>query len=176
MEVSSHRLNFHGRHAVWTTLRDQSAWHDLTRQLHLSETYLDQVLRQLPVILWAVDGDNRFTLCVGTGLRGLPANLTPVVGARVQDCLASLPDFPFQIERARKGERFSALRRFGERLWLETHYTPMPDEQGRPGVIGMSFDVSDREQAAEHCSCRRRCSSTRVKALSSPTPTARSLH
>ena len=25
----------------------------------------------------------------------------------------------------------------------------MPDEQGRPGVIGMSFDVSDREQAAE---------------------------
>ncbi|MCK6435737.1 sensor domain-containing protein [Rivihabitans pingtungensis] len=149
VEVSSHRLNFHGRHAVWTTLRDQSAWHDLTRQLHLSETYLDQVLRQLPVILWAVDGDNRFTLCVGTGLRGLPANLTPVVGARVQDCLASLPDFPFQIERARKGERFSALRRFGERLWLETHYTPMPDEQGRPGVIGMSFDVSDREQAAE---------------------------
>ena len=60
------------------------------------------MLRQLPVILWAVDGDNRFTLCVGTGLRGLPANLTPVVGARVQDCLASLPDFPFQIERARR--------------------------------------------------------------------------
>lgn len=147
--LSSHRLNHRGQQAAWTTLRDLSAWNDLTRQLHLSETYLDQVLRQLPVILWAVDGDNRFTLCVGTGLRGLPDGLTPVIGEKVEDCLPSLPDFPFQIERARKGERFSALRRFGERLWLETHYTPMPDEQGRPGVIGMSFDVSEREQAAE---------------------------
>ena len=48
----------------------QSAWRDLTRQLHLSETYLDQMVRQLPVVLWAVDGDNRFTLSGKTGLRG----------------------------------------------------------------------------------------------------------
>ena len=73
-------------------LRDQSAWHDLTASCTWCKPIWIRVLRQLmAVILWAVDGDNRFTLCVGTGLRGLPANLTPVVGARVQDCLASLP-------------------------------------------------------------------------------------
>ena len=148
VELRTQPFTYRDEAVAWTTLRDVSRLHVLTQQLHLSEAYLDQILNRLPLILWAVDSTNRFTLSVGAGRHALPPPLSITEGVQVEDGLPNMPELLEQIDLARGGQRFSALHRIGA-LWLETYYAPITDEQGGAGVIALSLNVTDREHANE---------------------------
>lgn len=133
---------------VWDGVMIDISERKATEQaLRQSEERLRSVTGSAPVILYAVDGDGRFTFSEGQGLEALGLKSRGTVGASIYELYHEYPDVIENINRALAGESLTYKSNIAG-VFLETRYTPIYNKIGKvEGVIGVAIDISDRKFA-----------------------------
>ena len=103
---------------------------------------LETVARNVPVVLFALDGDGVFTRSEGRGLAALDLEPNQTVGESVFDVYADYPSVVRAVERALAGETVAAVHEFGD-VAFETWYRPVGDDEVER-ILGVAVDVSER--------------------------------
>ncbi|MDQ3913119.1 MAG: PAS domain S-box protein [Actinomycetota bacterium] len=117
--------------------------------LRKSELQLRSVIANVPVVLFAVDLMGTFTLSEGKGLEALGYEPSEIVGRSVSEVLGHRQEILDDIDRALAGEEFSVVREVRSRSF-EMWYAPLRARTGEvSGVIGVTTDITEREQAME---------------------------
>jgi len=127
-------------HDVTESKRQEDAIRERETRLHL-------ILQQLPAVLWTTDPELRFLSCVGTGLSRIGLVSDDLVGARLQDLVAS--DDPTNLavaahRRALQGQSASYEGPWGGATFA-AHVEALRDTDGRVvGTVGLAVDVTER--------------------------------
>jgi PAS domain S-box-containing protein len=112
------------------------------------EQRLRTVMSGAPILLFAVDESGVFTLSEGQVLASLGEAPGEAIGRSVFELRRDSTSVIRNVRRALAGETFTATDEI-ETLVLETRYSPVW-EGGKPvGVVGVSYDVTDRVHATE---------------------------
>ncbi|MHC3437115.1 PAS domain S-box protein [Natrialbaceae archaeon A-gly3] len=106
---------------------------------------LETVVGNVPMILFALDSEGRFTLLEGRGLDVLGLTSGEVVGESLFDVNAEQPGICADARRALDGEPVHSCRRIDGQSF-ETWYRPIVRDGELERVIGIATDVTDREQ------------------------------
>ena len=129
--------------------QDVTERRETEQALRRSEEAMRAVLSSAPVILYAADKDGTITLSEGAGLAAL--GLTPggAVGRSVSEFTGGDLAAQEHTKRAFAGETVSYEMRFGP-LCLHVALKPQRDLSGAVcGIIGVSFDMTERAQSEE---------------------------
>lgn len=112
-----------------------------------SENLLRTVITNSPIIIFAIDRDGIFTLSDGQGLEKLNLEPGQVVG---QSFFELYKDYPEVLSTIRKvldtGVKERNIYSFEGRSF-ETTLTPIYDNSQINGLIGVAYDVTEREKA-----------------------------
>lgn len=143
------------------TGNDELAWlgNDINRMLgqleqsqvalHEQDVRLRTVVKSSPIMLWAVDREERFTLAEGRGLSSLGIDPQSATGKKATEVFINVPHLLDEIRRAAKGESFGSLTPIGEHTF-DMRYTPIRNAEGDiSGVIGVATDVTERVKAEQ---------------------------
>jgi PAS domain S-box-containing protein len=135
-------------------VRDLTARRQELEALRDTQVRLAAIVRATPLVLFSIDANGRFTLSEGRGLAALGLRSGQVVGRTVADVFGDAPCVVENARRALAGAELTATERVGD-LVLETHWTPVRDEEGRiSGAVGVSRDVTEaagaRDAALHH--------------------------
>ena len=123
--------------------------HEARVQVAAVEERLANVLRNAPIVLWAIDPAGNINLCEGRGLDKLGSNAEAFLGRTVSNIYPNEPALLASIHRALAGETFTATVRVSG-VTFDASFTPMRGPNGEVvGVLGVSTDVSDREAQEE---------------------------
>jgi len=116
----------------------------LTQQQHL------QVISDnLPVVIYALDADGRFTYSGGKGLARLGLAPREVVGQNVLELYKDYPEVVEAARRALNGEAHTQTLQLGN-LWYQCYFVPERDERGNVvGITGVSYDITDLKHAEQ---------------------------
>ena len=129
--------------------RDITDAHTARRALRDVEQRLQTVVDHAPVVLWSIDAEGRFTLSEGRGLESLGLSPGEVVGQSLFELYADNTDIIAGARKALQGQSNRYSTRVGD-VTHETIARPHLDTHGRViGVIGLSVDVTERDQLAE---------------------------
>jgi PAS domain S-box-containing protein len=112
------------------------------------EQRLRTVMGGAPIVLFAVDANGVYTLAEGQALASLGTDPSQVIGRSVFELHRDSPSVIRNMRRALGGEAFTATDEMGERVF-ETRYGPIRSSGEVAGVIGVSYDVTDRVRATE---------------------------
>ena len=119
------------------------------RALRESERRLRTVVSNMPVVLFALDKDGRFTLVEGRGLEGLRLEPDGLLGQSVFDVYAEHPEILGGIKRALAGENVQSLVDVSGQT-LDTTLSPVRRQNGEISeVIGVAANVTKRRRAQE---------------------------
>ncbi|HYM14453.1 MAG TPA: diguanylate cyclase [Dehalococcoidia bacterium] len=114
-----------------------------------TEERLQAVIRNAPIVLFAIDGEGIFTLSDGKGLEAFGGTPGEAVGVSVFEMYKDAPQVLANIRRALAGETFTATTAVGD-LVYETYYRPSFDDAGRvTSVVGVATDITERIRAIE---------------------------
>ena len=104
---------------------------------------LDEILLNLPIVLFRINKDGVFTKSEGAGLKRLELKTHQAIGMNVFE---SWPELTENFERALKGEsiRFESQGKINGQMWSFLTYL-FPDKQAGSGIIGFSIDLTERE-------------------------------
>ena len=131
------------------TLADITERKRMEGALRRSEEALRAMLSSAPIILYAADVHGIITLSEGTGLAALGLTPGEAVGRSVFEFSGGDPAVEACARRALAGEAVSYDARF-EALCLHVELKPQRDASGTvTGVIGVSFDITERAQSEE---------------------------
>lgn len=112
--------------------------------------------REVEATIWAFDADRRMTLHVGAPLETLGVGQGWNVGEDTAVVYADLPEIIDAVGQALAGQPSACTVHFDGRTF-ETVVNPMVDDIGAVcGGVGISLDVTDREQARVGLSQRQR--------------------
>ena len=134
--------------AVVVTARDETERIERERALEATKERLGTVISNVPVVLFALDAEGRFTLSEGRGLRALGLEPGDIVGESAFDLYADNPDVLDPMRRALDGEEVTAVQRI-EGRWFETAYQPLVDDGVVTGVIGVAIDITERRRQSD---------------------------
>ncbi len=138
------RISVSGPDEVVAIVRDVTDAKLAQRELRQTAERLKTVLGNLPVVLFALDVDGRFTLSEGKGLENLGILPGDMLGKSALEAYADAPDIIASFRRALAGEEFMTSRDYNGRS-LETRYAPLRDEGGAlTGTIGVTVDVTEQ--------------------------------
>lgn len=116
--------------------------------LRRSRRRLQTILRNLPVILFTVDAEERVTFVGGQGLDDLPVTSEDLVGEKLADLAEWLPmDLQAAIEHSRRalaGESVVAENRVDDRIY-EGRYEPLAGDE----IVAVVIDVTEQRRAQE---------------------------
>jgi two-component system cell cycle sensor histidine kinase/response regulator CckA len=144
VETSTARVTYRGRPATLGIVRDITERKQAERLLRESQERLEQIIHNLPIVLWAVDTDGIFTLSEGRGLRVLGLEPGEVVGRSVYEIYRDYPDVERNIRKCLEGDQLRDLMRIGENVW-ETYFSTIRNPEGEiVGVLGVSSDVTEQ--------------------------------
>ena len=110
---------------------------------------LDLLLRHLPVALWTVDRDLRFTSVQGRGLARLGVDEEDLLGSTAQELFGQSDDArPLQAyqEALNENRSTSFEVRWNERTW-KVRLEPIWEENQVSALLGVAMDVTDEEAA-----------------------------
>lgn len=116
--------------------------------LQTSEDRLRFFVSNVPAILFGVDENAILTFAGGAGLTGIGLRPELIVGKSAYETFNfDGDDLKRDIERALKGNSFQTITTNGSGSF-QNIYTALQDERGQvTGVIGLSFDITERERA-----------------------------
>ena len=138
--------------AAWQVLsnaQDITERKALEEALRHNEEAMRAVLSSAPVVLYAADKHGMITLSEGTGLAALGLTPGEAVGRSVYEFTGADPVVLENTRRALAGETVSYDARFGA-LCLHVELQPQRDQSGAvSGIIGVSFDITERAQSEE---------------------------
>ncbi|KYF58646.1 hypothetical protein BE08_29550 [Sorangium cellulosum] len=110
----------------------------------------------LPVIVWAIDGDGLITHHDGRGLSSLGLKRGQLVGTNLFDVYSSTPDGTESVKQALLGSPTHSLSHTAaNNTFWENWMVPIQDPQGNvESVIGLSLDISEAKRAEEELRVR----------------------
>ncbi|GBD35657.1 hypothetical protein HRbin36_00771 [bacterium HR36] len=127
---------------------------------------LQHLLGQIPVVLWTVDGELRFTSSLGRGLSRLHLQAGQVAGMTLYEYFATADDnfLPIAMHRrALAGESVSYDFAWQGRVF-HTVLAPQREGQRVVGVIGVATDVTERRAETELLR-KKLCAEKRLESL-----------
>lgn len=128
--------------------RDNAELRGAQQALRESRTRLRTVVANAPIVLFALNGEGRFTLSEGKALEVLGLKPGEVVGRSVYEVYNEAPAILADATRALAGEAFTSRVELPQAVF-ETRWTPMIDASGNAeGCIGVATDVTDTHRAA----------------------------
>ncbi|MXR53016.1 PAS domain-containing protein [Halovenus sp. WSH3] len=132
--------------AVVVVMRDVTARRRRERELRETKEQLDTVVRNAPIVLFALDDEGVFTLSEGKGLERLGLEPGEVVGMSVFDLYADQPGIIEAVETALEGERTRYVQTV-DGLYFDTVYQPIIEADGTvSGVIGVAMDITEQRE------------------------------
>lgn len=154
LAVSSNVVNVRGVPHLLTMSRDvtvlqaaEAERERLTVELRTSEERHRRVVRNVPVVQWALDNDGIFTLAEGLGLVALGHCSEQMVGSNLFDLYANNVQILQYFAQAKDGQRVSGPFEHGAAAF-DSHWGPLRDESGRiVGVTAIALDVTERQRA-----------------------------
>lgn len=108
---------------------------------------LNKIIKYLPVIIWAIDKDLKFTLSIGKGLQYLHLMNGQTVGKTLFEYFNTRdPNFlPIANHlRALKGECVEYKFQWGNRIFIN-RLEPIYENNDIIGVVGFAYDITDQE-------------------------------
>ena len=131
-----------------TALRAAEAERErLTLELRSSEERHRRVVRNVPVVQWALDNEGVFTLAEGLGLLSLGQRSEQIVGSNLFSLYADNECILKYFVQARAGQVVSGPFEQGPAAF-DSHWGPLRDESGCiVGVTAIALDVTERQQA-----------------------------
>jgi PAS domain S-box-containing protein len=125
----------------------EAARQRLTHELRTSEERYRRVVRNLPVVQWALDNDGVFTLAEGLALLSLGRRSDRMVGSNIFELYADNAQILQYFTQARSGQVISGPFKNGPAAF-DSHWGPLRDESGRiVGVTAIALDVTERMRA-----------------------------
>jgi PAS domain S-box-containing protein len=113
------------------------------------QQHLQVISDNLPVVIYALDAEGRFTYSGGKGLARLGLAPGEVVGQNALEVYRDYPDVVDAIRRALNGETHVQTLQLGN-LWYQCYFVPQRDECGHvAGVTGVSYDITDLKHAEQ---------------------------
>jgi len=154
LSVSSSLLNVRGVGHLLTMSRDvtalraaEAARERLTLELRTSEERYRRVVRNVPVVQWALDNDGVFTLAEGLALLSLGRRSERMLGSNIFDLYADNAQILQYFAQARDGQVISGPFEQGAAAF-DSHWGPLRDESGCiVGVTAIALDVTERRRA-----------------------------
>ena len=117
------------------------------RAQRLAEVRLEQVVKHVPVIVYALDRDGRFVLSEGRGLISLGREPGQVVGTSIFELYADYPEVLHALDRAYQGESVRIPVTMAGSIydvWYEAVYDDDGDEV--ISVVGLAHDMTQAKQ------------------------------
>ncbi len=154
LSVTSSLLNLRGERHLLTVSRDvtalraaEAARERLTLELRKSEERYRRVVRNVPVVQWALDNDGVFTLAEGLALLSPGRRAERMVGANIFEMYADHAQILQYFAQAQRGQVISGPFEQGDAAF-ESHWGPLRDEAGNiVGVTAIALDVTERKRA-----------------------------
>jgi diguanylate cyclase (GGDEF)-like protein/PAS domain S-box-containing protein len=120
---------------------------ELERALRETEAWLQAVVSNAPIVIFATDASGIFTVSAGKGRESLGLAAGEGVGLSAYEVFADFPQVGANLTRALAGESFTDTVVVGD-LAFETWYGPSRDGVGNvAGVIGVATDVTRQHRA-----------------------------
>jgi PAS domain S-box-containing protein len=141
-----------GLAAAFATMRTRLAARTIERTraeaaLRESDRRLRTVVRNAPIILFAVDRAGVFTFVEGSGLKALGVDTEHILGQSTLTAGPGVGRIGQEIYRALAGETFTTSFDAGGTRF-DVHCSPIVDADGAvAGAIGVAVDVSERHAA-----------------------------
>jgi len=123
----------------------------LERRLTTSEDRLSRLVNTLPVVVFALDAQGRFTLSEGQALHKLGLQPGQVVGQSALELYRDQPALTRSLEAALSGQNLTVDHTMGQNTLsqstFENHYTAVHNASGEvEGVFGIAFDVTENRR------------------------------
>lgn len=148
-ELRGRQIEYNGRPARVTAIRDVTAHKEALEALRRSEESLRLVLESAPIVLYATDAAGTLTLSEGNGLAALGLKPGEAVGHSILEFCGGIPENEALTRRALAGEPV-AWDAHAAGLCLHTELRPVFGADGTPnGLIGICYDVTERMQSEE---------------------------
>ena len=133
--------------------------------LRESEERLRTVIKNAPIILFALDAEGRIMFVEGEGLyEGFPEEVTwtteQAIGRSVTEIFPDIPEIAEDIERALSGEAFTSTSQVEDAIFDVT-YAPLAKKETSndvDGVIGVAINITERRRLQEELQRRERLS------------------
>ncbi len=135
-------------YAAVTTFSDITAQKAAADALRQAQERLRTVIGNAPVILFSLDADGIFTNSEGKGLALIGLEPGQVLGQSVFEFVGDNPAVTAHLRRALAGETVAYVSHVAGHVW-QNQYRPLLGADGLEGMIGFSFDVTDRHQAED---------------------------
>ncbi|MCG3166008.1 MAG: hypothetical protein POELPBGB_01783 [Bacteroidia bacterium] len=121
----------------------------LQNELEESEKKFRTVIDISPVIIWGIDKNGIITISEGRGLASLGLKPGQIVGLSVLELYKDNPEVIGFINRALKGEAFTASAWINN-SYMETWHSPIVGKDGEvKGVLGVTTDRTEKKQTEE---------------------------
>ena len=116
------------------------------RELIETDQVVRTILDSLPLVLYTLDEEGRFTRSQGKALETIGLEPGEVVGRSVFEVFEGFPEIIDHYERAFDGELVEKVVEVGDTVF-RSWYQPLRNENGDVvGVVGLSTDVTERER------------------------------
>ncbi|HNP49697.1 MAG TPA: ATP-binding protein, partial [Bacteroidia bacterium] len=120
----------------------------LEQQLKETERRLKTVVANAPIILFAIDEKEQFTLFEGKGLESMGINKEEFTGKTIKD-IQGIPIHVEDYQSAMQGEEVTSVVEMDNKFF-ELFYTPIhSDDNAVTGVIGVASDITGHKLAEE---------------------------
>lgn len=120
--------------------------HRLRRSIAVADFHalkLQAIVERVPIVVFALDRDAKFTLSEGHGLESFGLRPGEVVGRSVHTLYPDLEWLRSAVDRVLAGTEASATGAYGDRT-LEVHLRPFES-----GAIGVAIDITDSRRLYE---------------------------
>ena len=116
------------------------------------EQLLNAIMKNSPVVFWAVDHHGKLLLCEGKGLEALGCDTQNMEGKSLFSCNQNSADFKENFQKSLKGELICSTQQIekNEETTFENWQGPLYGPDGEIiGVGGVALDVTKRKKAED---------------------------
>lgn len=131
---------------VWS-FRDVTERREASAKLRRNQAFLNRIMYNLPVILFAFDLNGIITFSRGAALSSLGLKQNELEGINILEAYRD-HEIIDDIYLALEGQVTDATYEF-DGVFFEVYMGPMMDNDEMVGVIGLSFDVTQQKRAQE---------------------------